>query len=171
MHHPILNVFSSLKGTSFVTLNTSRIVELSGGKSNPLKGRITKKVSGTNVLISQDRTKSAYHEMIRRRLIAQGTANPDFEPSKRTWGERIKDTPIIQHNDKFYLGCIILREGKSSYFLDGLPIAITDITGLKHEAVTPQFGLEKPVLYRLYSTDSITSLKFKKTLYINGIDF
>ena len=64
-------------------------------------------------------------------------AEEAFQLSPRKWGERIPNTPFIQHVKKgnvhtdYYLDTIFLRAGKVEYLLDGNPIDEDKIEGLK----------------------------------------
>lgn len=171
MWHPSLNIFQTLRGTSFVTINSRHNEVLAGGKSNPMQGRVTRVSTGTNAIISQDKNSSLYYNMVRRRMEAEGISEENFTPGVRRWGERIKGTPILHHNDKFYLACIILKYGKVEYFLDGKPICVNNIEGYKPTVIVPQAGMSKPIIHHIFSFDSITELKYKKKWYQKGIDF
>jgi hypothetical protein len=44
---------ATIKGSTFASLTTLTDVKLRGGKKNPMQGRVTKRVSGSNVMIFQ----------------------------------------------------------------------------------------------------------------------
>jgi len=144
---------------------------LLGGKANPMQGRVTKVTQGANVMVFQNKTKNAYEAMVRRRLEQEGK-NPDsFELGVRSWGSRIPNTPIIEHEKdgdvKYYLEVIFLKPGATEYFLDGRRIKKEDIQGLKDVEVdeTSQGGLDKKVVIRTISVDNITEVRIDGRAY------
>jgi hypothetical protein len=69
--HNIADVFANLNGNSFVGLDTEVVPTLKGGKSNPMKGRVTKRTKGSRVQVFQNKNGSAYGAMVHRRLAQQ----------------------------------------------------------------------------------------------------
>ena len=98
-------------------------------------------------------------------------AEERFEVSARKWGERIPNTPIIQHVRKgetlpnYYLDTIWLRAGTPEFFLDGQPIAEDQIIGYEKpqakEGPNVQGGLkaENQVIVRSIGLDSIRAIR------------
>ena len=129
------NLLENVNGSTFISLDTITPVKLTGGKSNPLQGRVTKKTTGSNVMVFQNKKGSnSYSNMVNRRLEREGKI-PTFEVGPRTWGTRIPETPFIQHNDELYLEMIFLNSGKSEYLLDGKTFS-DEIEGLISEDVS-----------------------------------
>jgi hypothetical protein len=174
MSYPIFSsIFQNVNGSSFVGLDTVTSIKLAGGKKNEQQGRINKITTGLSVMVFQNKNGSAYENMVRRRLIAEGR-NPDsFTLGERKWGHRITNTPFIEHNGKYYLEVICLKPGKSSYTIDGLHIDKSSINGLQKvdDDDDSQGGLDNKVIIRTYSLDSIRNIRIDKVGYQRGIDF
>lgn len=156
-----------IKGATFISIDTLTTVTLTGGKSNPQQGRITKKMEGANCMLFQNKHLNGYEQMIRRRLEQEGK-NPDsFQLGERAWGTRIPNTPFVEHKGKEYLEVIFLRPGKVSYFLDGQPIDKHDVNGLKDHQEGEQGGLNDKVIIRTFAIENITKLTIDKRTLIN----
>lgn len=98
-------------------------------------------------------------------------AEERFEVKPRKWGERIPNSPFIQHtkagevHTNYYLDTIFLNAGKSEFFLDGQPIAEDDIEGYEKpvlkEGAQIQGGLkaENQVIVRSIGLASILAIR------------
>ena len=153
----------NVSGASFVGVDTLTVVALTGGKANPHKGRITKAVTGSSVMVFQNKTTSAYADMVARRLAAEGKNPAGFELGPRAWGERLPSSPIVRHEKGgitlYYLEVIFLRSGAVSYSLDGETITKSEIIGLADKVEGEQGGLENKVIIRTFGVDSIIALR------------
>jgi len=158
-------IFANVNGSSFIGLDSLTQVPLFGGKRNPMQGRVTKLMTGANVMVFQNKHSSSYGDMVQRRLEREGKDPATFQLSPRAWGERIPETPFIQHEKDgemhYYLEVIFLRAGEVQYLLDGEPIAKADIVGLKETEPSEesQGGLENKVVIRSFKLASITGLR------------
>lgn len=165
--HPIEFIVSTIRGASFVAIDTETVVKLPGGKKNPFQGRLIKRIAGSTVMITQNKYTNAYENMVQRRLIDEGKDPTDFVLSPRTWGERIPETPFVTHKNQMYLEVIFLRVGKIQYFVDDVeapPELLSAIEGLMDEVQKPeQGGLENKVVLRTFNFASI------KAITIDGI--
>lgn len=65
------DVLDKLRGVSFIGLDIETLVKLKGGKKNPMQGRVTKRVSGSTVLVAQNKNTNTYQNMVRNRLTTQ----------------------------------------------------------------------------------------------------
>jgi hypothetical protein len=163
-----------INGASFIGLDTLTEVKLKGGKSNPMQGKVTKKTVGSNIIVFTNTNSNGYEDMVQRRLVAEGKDPTSFSVGERKWGTRIPNMPLIEHfkDDvtKYYLDCIFLKSGKSTYFLEGREIAKEDIQGLEDKEEkepdpekpieeTAQAGLSNKVIVRTISADSILELR------------
>lgn len=164
------NIFANVNGGSFVGIDTLIDVPLSGGKKNPMQGRVTKRTVGNQVMVFQNKSSSSYGDMVQRRLIAEGKDPASFELQPRAWGERIPETPFIHYHkdgvDNFYLEVIFLKDGESTYMLDGTPIDAKDIVGLKPAVESEQGGLRNKVIIRSFKLTSIEKVRIDKTEYV-----
>ena len=153
------NLLENVNGSTFISLDTITPVKLTGGKSNPLQGRVTKKVTGSNVMVFQNKKGSnSYSNMVNRRLEKEGKI-PTFEVGPRTWGTRIPETPFIQHEENLYLEVIFLNSGKSEYLVDGKEYS-DEIEGLPVKKVSEesQDGLSNKVVIRTIKVDNIQAV-------------
>jgi hypothetical protein len=159
----LIAAFEQVNGGSFVGIDTLVEVPLLGGKSNPMQGRVTKRMIGAQVMVFQNKTINAYDAMIKRRLIAEGKDPASFVLSERAWGTRVPNMPIVEHfkdgQTKYYLEVIFLKAGAVEYRLDGAPINESDIVGLKNATAGEQGGLENKVIIRTFAADSITEVR------------
>lgn len=153
------NVFSGVSGNTIVGISTATKPVLTGGKKNPMQGRITKVMTDASVMVFQNKNSNGYENMVNRRLLKEGK-NPDsFKLGSRVWGERIPGTPIVMHNDKEYLEVIFLSSGSIKYKLDGIDIDAQDIIGMKDVEASGQGGLDDTVFIRTFAKESITKIK------------
>jgi hypothetical protein len=155
----------NVSGSSFVGLDTITDVKLTGGRANPQQGRVSKRMTGAQVMVFQNRNINGYEAMIRRRLEAEGKDPASFVLGERAWGQRLPNSPIVVHKKgedvKFYLEVIFLRAGHVEYLLDGQPVPASAIQGLPVVARDPdaQGGLDNQVVIRTFGVDSITCLR------------
>ena len=158
---------SGINGNTFVGLDTITTETLTGGKSNPMQGRVQKLTVGSQVQVFQNKNSNAYANMVQRRLDKTGK-EVEFELQPRTWGVRVEGTPIIEHKNEFYLEVIFLKGGESTYTLDGNPIKKELIQGLAVKKEGTQGGLEQEdkVIIRTYKIASISRITINKQTYI-----
>ena len=161
----LLAAVNNISGASFIGLDTLTEVKLTGGKSNPQQGRITKRMIGASVMVFQNKNINGYEAMIQRRLVAEGKDPASFELGERAWGTRIPNLPIVEHTKDgetaYYLEVIFLKPGDSFYLCDGKPIAEADIVGLPKAKVDAQAqgGVDNKVVIRAFKADSITEIR------------
>lgn len=161
----LVEVLSKVSGASFVAIDTETVVNLTGGQSNPQKGRVTKRITGSSVMVFQNKNINGYEAMVNRRLEAEGKDPSDFELKPRQWGDRVPNMPIVKHvkdgQTKFYLEVIFLKPGTKQYLLDGQPIDESQIQGLPVTKDDPdsQGGLGNKVIVRSFSVDSLRAIR------------
>lgn len=160
----LMAALANVSGASFISIDTLTTETLTGGKKNPMQGRVTKKTVGASVMVFQNKTTNAYENMVNRRLAAEGKDPSNFELGPRKWGERIKNTPFITHKGELYLEVIFLHKGDSTFFLDGNEIERSEIEGIDKSAPREdaQGGLENSVIIRTFKADSIVALRVDK---------
>ena len=164
-HATLVNAMANINGASFVGLDTHTDVTLTGGKANPMQGRVTKRMIGATVMSFQNKNFSSYEAMVKRRLVAENKDPGNFELGPRAWGTRIPNMPIVEHKGEYYLEVIPLTAGVISYELDGAPIDKSAIIGLKSSTSGEQGGLENKVIIRTFKAESITALR------IDGVEY
>lgn len=151
--------FDTLEGGTFVGMDTVTDVKLTGGKKNTQQGRVTKQMTGAQVMCFTNSKTNAYDAMVRRRLEAEGKDPDSFELGPRAWGTRIAGTPFIEHNGKHYLEAIFMKAGAVQYLLDGQPVDEAAIEGLPDRKEGEQAGLENKVVIRTFALESIVELR------------
>jgi len=162
----LVSAIEHVNGASFVGLDTVTEVKLLGGKKNPMQGKVTKKMTGANVMVFNNTETNGYEAAIKRRLPAEGKDQDSCKLGERAWGTRIPNMPIIEHfkdgETKYYLECQFLKAGKSEYFYDGKPIDVKDIEGFPPEkpvSEESQGGVENKVILRTFAADSISEIR------------
>lgn len=164
-------VFGEIKGGTFVGMDTETVEKLKGGKKNPFQGRVTKRVTGSTVMVFGNTESNAYENMVKRRLAKEGKDPEDFKLSPRAWGQRIPGTAFVEHKGEHYIEVIFLHAGDVEYFLDGKPLDVV-ATGadaawleLPDTKVNPngQGGLSEDsrVIIRTYKLDSVIAVRAK----------
>lgn len=182
--HNIADILSGVKGTAFTSIDTltkedlySRLSSLTpehrmlcslmNVKSNPMIGRIFKKLVGNSVIVFT--SSAGYRNMVKRRLEVEGKNPDDFVVKPPIWGTRIADTPIIEHNGEHYLEVVFQKPGRKSYLgMIGSSNKLEEIEkdvifGLKKPAKiadSAQAYLENMVILRRYKLSSITGIRF-----------
>ncbi len=159
----LYEVMKSVNGATFISICTSTDPPLLLGNKNPMKGRVRKHVKDSSVMVFQNKRINGYEAMVHRRLVQEGKDPKSFILSNRQWGQRIINTPFVEHKGKFYLEVIFLRCGEIIYTLDGSIIDPSEIIGLKPKAEEgEQGGLDNKVIIRTYALQSINSITINK---------
>lgn len=157
-----------INGGTFISIDTSTAVKLTGGKKNPLQGLVRKITEGTNVMIFQNKITNGYENMVDRRLKAEGKDPASFVLGPRVWGTRLPETPFVEHKGNHYLEVITLKGGKVHYEVDGVSTRRNMIQGLPEEPQAPRQGnLEDKVKIRVYNIASIIRMVIDKQEYTN----
>lgn len=94
----ILKDPKNYRGCSFVGFDMLTEVALTGGKKNPMQGRVQKMHTGFVAMLFSNKLSSAYGKMVNRRLL-QDDKEATFEPSKLPWGVREPQTAFINHTN------------------------------------------------------------------------
>lgn len=169
----LIELLKSVNGASFVSIDTCTVPAMNKTLSgrganavlNPHYGRVTKVMEGANVMVFQNKNINGYEAMVNRRLVQEGKDPAGFELGPRKWGTRLENLPIVEHNGGYYLEVIFLKPGKSQYLLDGQPIAVDEILGMRPAADPEQGGVDNKVIIRTFSFDSITQIKIDGTVF------
>lgn len=158
-------LLDTINGAGFAGIDTVTAVKLTGGKSNPQQGRVTKLHNGANVMLFTNKKTNAYKAMVERRLTAEGKKASDFQLQPRKWGKRVENSPFVEHNGEYYIEVIFLKAGTSEYELDRKPVNKADIVGLPKVKAGGQGGLEDNVIIRTYKLSSIRAIRIDRTEY------
>lgn len=151
--------FSALEGGTFVGMDTETPVKLKGGKKNPQQDRVTKVMTGAQVMAFTNQNGSAYDAMVKRRLAAEGKDYESFKLGPRAWGQRIAGTPFVEHKGEYYLEVLFLRAGTVQYQLDGVAIDSSEIDGLPDRQEGAQGGLDHKVVIRTFKLENVAALR------------
>lgn len=148
-------------GANFIGIDTVTDVKLKGGKKNPMQGRVQKLTVGSSVIVFSNTNKNGYEAMVKRRLAKEGQNPEKFELSPLAWGQRIPETPFIEHKGNFYMQVIFQKAGDVIYLLDGKQIDKSEIIGLPEvkPSADSQGGLEDKVIVRAYKCESIKAVR------------
>lgn len=141
-----MNLLSQIQGCTFANIDSV---------TYPRAG-IRCETTGTRVILFTNKTGSGYDRMVRRRLEEAGKSPDNFTLHDLPWGERIPETPLIQHRGQLYLQTIVLDTGKSRYFIGNREV---QPEGLLPPRRTNQ-GLPRgdEVLVNTYKLSSITRI-------------
>lgn len=158
---------NGFKGTTFAGITTLTNVKMMGGKKNLFQGRVQKLVKSGITLFDSAK---GYENRVNKQLVQEGK-EPNFCVGDLAWGERVGDSPIITHNDKFYLQSVFLNKpSEVIYILDGEMVVDKEVLNfIKSTEISSnggnQGGLAEKVNVRTFSFDSVLILK------MNGIEY
>lgn len=171
----LIELLKGVNGASFISIDTCTTPTINktlGGRGaaaipNPHYGRIRKVMENVVVMVFQNKNTNGYEAMVERRLAAEGKDPASFTLGPRSWGTRLENLPIVEHNGEYYLEVIFLKPGVPQYFLDDHHIDPDLIQGMRVAAKdeTQQGGLDNQVIIRSFKFDSITRIK------IDGVTF
>lgn len=105
----ILKDEKNYRGCSFVGIDMLTTVKLTGGKKNPMQGRVQKIHTDFVVMLFSNKNRSAYGSMVNRRL-EQENKEGNFEPSSLPWGVRTKNTAHIENKGTDYVQTIYVQK-------------------------------------------------------------
>lgn len=152
-------LLADVNGATFISIDTVTPVKLTGGKANPLQGRVTKQVNGSSVMVFSNQKTNGYEAMVNRRLVAEGKGS--FEVGPRQWGTRVPNKPFVEHNGQSYLEVIFLKPGDTQYLVDGQPFDGA-IDGLPVATSGEQGGLDNKVFIRTINTLNVKAITVNK---------
>lgn len=144
---------SKIKGNAIASIETKSQVKLTGGKKNPMMNRVEKVTSGGSVQFFGNSKSNGYLSKKKRLAEKDGIDPETIELKKRPWGTRIDNTPLVEHNGKFYAELIYIKPPKVKYLLDGKPIEKTDIVGM------PKSKKTNEIVLRTMKLETITKFK------------
>jgi len=166
----LITALSALKGVSFVGITMETEVKLTGGKKNPMLGRVTK-VSEVQAMVAKTAEDvSVYQNAVNKRLIAEGK-DGDFVAGHLPWGSWkdglfgliIENTPKGTGIKGDYIRLAVLKSiSKPEFFLDGNPITMVEIEGLpvkKTEGNQGGLSEENKMFIRSPKVESILSIR------------
>jgi hypothetical protein len=155
-------LLNDVDGAAFIGLDTEVSVTLKGGKKNEFQGRVTKRTVGSNVILFTNKNQNGYENKVNRELVKAGLQG-EFKVGPRVWGNRVANTPFVEHKGNHYLEVIFQKAGTSEYFVDGVQVDPDSIPGLDREPKNDKEELG--VFIRTYALESIKGLRFNGKNY------
>lgn len=143
------DLLSQVRGCTFASIDS---------ETEPSPG-ILKVTSQTRVLLFTNKNISGYDAMIKRRLVEAGKNPDNFVIGDLPWGERVKNSPLIEHKGKTYLQCVELAEGQKHYYLkaNGKEVDEADLN-LRSRRTNQGLAPADEVIVRTYNLDNITRI-------------
>jgi hypothetical protein len=137
-------------GAAIVTIHTD--TEPAMNKTgNPYYG--ARKRSAVNGIINW-----IYESAVNRQRVREGL-QPDFKAYPRKWGQRIKGTPLVEHNGNFYLEMKV-QQSNCTYYVGGTVIPSTEITPYLRPLSKSRQGVQKEIILRDYALDNIKGITY-----------
>jgi hypothetical protein len=161
----LVEILKNVKGATPATFVA--VTEVKMNKTgNPYHGKVTKKQK-SNVFINFD-----YATSVNRARAKEGNEE-EFVAKPRKWGAKIPGTPVIQHNDEFYLEARFLtNEPKVEYFMDSI---LTDpevfeayMPSKKTESIKEHQGLEAEIVIRDFKISNIHEITVGGAHYVRN---
>lgn len=142
-----LSLLERIKGCTFATLDT---------ETSPKPG-IRKVTTGEQVILFTNKHKSGYEGMVRRRLEQLGKDPNSFSVSDLPWGERVPETPLILHKEKYYLQTVLLHPGNTVFYC-GDYVVNPEAFGIRERRTNQGLPKGKEVLVSCYRLDHIVRI-------------
>ena len=165
-------LLENVRGTCFAGIDTETVVPRLKRDEAVQPGKLTKVVTGSNVMIFAQEERTAYSNQVKRRMEKEGLDPNSWEGGPLPWGEWVDDTVFIKHTKKgetepkFYLRVHFIKAGTVQYFLDGIAIDkadIVDTSAPKKEG--EQGGQQEKVIPRNYGLNGIKAIRIDNTEY------
>lgn len=147
-----------IRGATFGSMSTETF---------PAPG-ITKTSTGISIILFSTDGQSGYEAMVKRRLVQAGQDPSRFVVSNLPWGKRVGDSPVIEHQGRYYVQVVVLDGGEESYFKTRTGRAVDpDAYNLKRERYLKQ-GLPEgeEVVVLCYNLEHVTEMKFLGATFV-----
>jgi hypothetical protein len=151
----LVEKLKGIKGSQFAQITAMTLVKLTGGKKNPLQGRV-QKVASANVILNH-----VYENSVNNQLEREGK-DREFKVCSRTWGSRIKGTTLVEHKGSYYVETKVERSDGYYYLVDGRNATAAEIDAINASLPkkTNNTGTKKQIFLRDYKVDGILSMTF-----------
>ena len=140
----------TFKGAVIVTIHTDTVPTMNK-TGNPYVG--ARKRSKVNGMINW-----IYECAVNRQRIREGLT-ADFQAYPRKWGQRIKGTPLVEHNGKYYLEMKV-QAANSVYYVGQQEIPSADITPYLRPLSKSRQGVAKEIILRDYALENIRGVTY-----------
>ena len=116
----ITDVFNFIREnpSAKITIDMRTEQKLSGGKSNPMQGRVFKETLHLPIELALPGVAGGYAERLKDQAMSDGLDPSAYQPKERVWGTRIDNSPLIEHKDEHYLEFFVVGSGIVSYVFD-----------------------------------------------------
>lgn len=148
----LVELLKNVKGSTFCSIETETVPKTK--KGCPLNLKRLSKVSGC---IGFNYTNSVNTQRAKEGL------SEDFKAVARVWGNRIQNTPLVEHKGNNYLE-VKVQSATSDFFANSARISLDKIKQWLYNSETRQ-GLDKEVIVRDYKIENITRIKINKEEY------
>lgn len=156
-------LLAKINGCTFASMDTVTPVPLKGGKGNPFQGRVHMVQTGGRVMLFTNKKSNGYENMVKRRLEKEGKDPESFHLGNLPWGTRVEGSPIILHNDTYYIQVILFDPGTITYTLDGVMYPAEKIEGLPDPVKTSKSqGIDNGVVVWTIKLENIKALRLFK---------
>lgn len=88
-----------------------------------------------------------------------------IKPMKRSWGERIEGTPVIENKGKHYLEVKIIRKSDPVYYINGKVVTDAGIISAITIDLLAVPDREEAVKIRTFSKENVTRLTLSGVVY------
>ena len=111
-----------------------------------------------------------YQATVQVRQIALAGVEPDFKAEKPTWGQRLGNSPLIEHKGKHYVEVFVEESLFPSYRAEGREVKPSEVAPYLYEkksATQDAAGLEKRDQVRVarYALDSLREITIAGVTY------
>ncbi len=167
-------LFENVSGTRFAGIDTTVVVNRLKRDEAVQPGVITKVTNGSVVMVFAQADPTAFNDQVLRRMEKEGLNPADFKVGPLSYGEWMGNSPFIVHTKAgeteptYYLRTHFVKAGTNEFFLDGKPIAKTDIVDTsapKKPSKQAKLGIKDEVIPRNYKLDSLDKIR------IDGVEF
>lgn len=151
------NLLEEINGCTFATIDIATC---------PSPG-IRKVTTGKRVILFTNKKSSGYDNLVRRRLIEAGKNPDNFATGELQWGQRVPNSPLIVHGDRYYIECVELTEGSSRFFLlDGKEVNENDLN-LRSRRTNQGLSPEDEVHVIMPKIENITRIALMKEILVS----
>lgn len=164
----LVATLSAIKGSTFMTLETNTVPEMRK-TGNPFVGRV-KKHTKINVTFGAN-----YENAVNRQAEREENENAgEFKSLKLAYGKWLVPHKLIEHKGAVQVRvmCNPHMKPEVAYSLDGHPVNPSEMEAIKAfmpekktSARQEEFGIEREVVPRNYSLDSIEAVTVNGTRY------
>lgn len=157
LREQLVEMLTAEKGAKIVTLYT-KVSPKMKKRGNPYLGLLKK--SKINGVVNFNYENSVNRQRVREESEA------DFKAEIRKWGTKIPGTCIVEHNGKYYLEVKVENVYDTKYIVGNQEIEKEKVKPYLYDSSgNPRQDLDKEVILRDYSLDSIEAIKYGGKLY------